>query len=155
MIDRLTRYASLFLIGAALVCICGCACLQPLEPGGSVYPPGKHPRYDMVPQHYHAVGIPVTGVRGDPSQLRITIQDQYNPAVVFDSEVTPIDKGSYLLYELERPSLADRYEQRGIQNPPAQVTVKIKDKRDAHESFIMRWFRWWGRSDTAEYFISR
>lgn len=155
MIDRLTRYASLFLIGAALACICGCVSLQPLEPGGSVYPPGDHSNYDQVPAHSHAVGIPVRGILGDPLQLSITIQDQYNPAVVFDSEVTPTDKGGYLLYELEKTTLAERYEQIGIQNRSAQVTVEIKDKRDAGESFIIRWFRWWGRYDSAEYIIFR
>lgn len=155
MVNRKPRCGSLPLICVILVCIFGCASLKPLEPGENIYPPGNNSRYDMVPQHYHAIGIPVSGLHGDPSRIRITFQDQFNPVVVFDSEVTPSDKGSYFLYEIEKKTLADRYKQNGVQKPPAHVTVVIKDKCDEKENFIMRWFRWWGRSDSAKYFINR
>jgi hypothetical protein len=156
MENKHLRTTKQIVILVTLACICGCTSLRPLEPGGAVYPPGnKHTRYDMVPQHSCAIGIPVTGLRGNPSQLRIRIRDQYNQALEFDSEVTPTTKEGYLLYKLDKSALLNRYTEAEIENPPAQVTVEITDKPDPDEGFIMRWFRWWGRSDSTDYFIVR
>lgn len=136
-----------------LVAICGCTSIQPIEPGGPVYPPGHHLRYDMVPEHSHVVGIPVTGLRGNPARLIISIRDGYNPAVVFDSEVHHTHRDGYLLYQLDRALLSARCADAGITNAPSQIEVKIQDKRDPEEGFVSRWFRWWGRSDSENYFI--
>jgi hypothetical protein len=107
----------------------------------------------MVPSDSRVVGIPVTGLRGDPSQLRITIRDDFNPAVVFDSEVGHTTEGGYLVYWLDRGVLSKRCAEAGITNAPAQIEVEINDKRDPDEGLISRWFRWWGRSDRKNYVI--
>ena len=153
MRDRQPHTITGIAIAVALTCMCGCTSLRPLEPGGIVYPPGKHLRYDEVPAHSRVVGIPVTGLRGDPSQLRITIRDEFNPAVVFDSEVNHSPEDGYVLYRLQKSLLSDRRAEAGITNPPGEIIVEIEDKRDPKEGFMSRWFRWWGRSDSEAYFI--
>jgi hypothetical protein len=136
-----------------LLAISGCTSIHPLEPGSLVYPPGDNKRYDMVPPDSRFVGIPVTGLRGDPHQLRIRILDDFNQALEFDSEVIPTAKDGYLLYKLGKLDLADQYKKAKITNPPAHVTIEITDKPDPSESFIIRWLRLWGRSDSKKYFI--
>ena len=150
-----SRLIATLLVIMGLLCATGCVHLSPLEPGGAVYPePGRHLRYDFVPQHSW-VGVPVRGLRGDPVAAVITVQTSPGECVTFDSCITPEQKGDYLLYVLRRQSLHSKYEEAGIRHAPAEVSVEIMDKPDDQESFILRVLRWWGRSDRVDYFIAR
>ncbi|MCX7013965.1 MAG: hypothetical protein NTW86_15670 [Candidatus Sumerlaeota bacterium] len=126
-----------------------------MEPDGAVYPePGRHLRYDFVPEHSW-VGIPVQGLRGDPMEAIINVRPSPDQRVTFDSCIAPESKGDYLLYVLQRQALSSKYEAAGIRDVPAQVSIEVVDKPDEQESFILRMFRWWGRSGRANYFIAR
>jgi len=136
-----------------MFCLCNCVSIQPLEPGAAVYPPGKHFRYDMVPSHCNVVAMPVTGLVGDPRQFKMTISDSYNAPLIIEEGISIDDAKGYLIYKLNKDKIYEKYTDLGVQNPPSQINIEIKDLPDRKERIMTRLFRWWGRSDNVEYYI--